>query len=112
MCDATHRQRFFGELERSSSDNYAGVWSKDAVDAGHSQNGVEPAVSVVQRACDLLLEIEKAHARTTVLLVAHGDVLQLLQTAFRGVPPERHRTLTHLETAEIRELTPTIRSPA
>ena len=40
----------------------------------------------------------------TVLLVAHGDVLQIAQTAFARADPTQHRDLPHLETAAVREL--------
>lgn len=39
-----------------------------------------------------------------VILVAHGDVLQILQTAFEGVDPREHRSLPHLPNAELRWL--------
>ena len=43
--------------------------------------------------------------RWGVVLVAHGDVLQILQTAFeRSVPPAQHRSLEHLENAQPRWL--------
>ena len=44
-------------------------------------------------------------ADTTVLLVSHGDALQILQTAFHRMDASRHRQLDHLDTAEIRLLT-------
>lgn len=99
------RERFFGDLERTSSDNYERVWAADAANAGHTEHAVESAVAVMQRASSLILEIEHACEQASVLLVAHGDVLQLLQTAFEKLPGERHRSLPHLHTAEIREVT-------
>jgi hypothetical protein len=37
--------------------------------------------------------------------VAHGDVLQILQTAFEpDVEPDQHRSLPHLPNAELRLL--------
>merc|ERR1719414_343626 len=39
-----------------------------------------------------------------VVLVSHGDALQLLQTAFQGVSPSEHRSLPHLHPGELREL--------
>ena len=47
---------------------------------------------------------EKEHQPWQVLLVAHGDVLQILQTAFTRVDVRTHRSLPHLETATVREL--------
>jgi probable phosphoglycerate mutase len=99
------RERFFGNLEKTSSDNYEYVWAADATNASHAEHGVEPAVAVMQRAASLVLKIEQNCERMSVLLVAHGDVLQLLQTALQRQPGERHRSLPHLDTAEIREVT-------
>jgi broad specificity phosphatase PhoE len=39
-----------------------------------------------------------------VVLVSHGDVLQILQTAFEGLDPSKHRSIPHLPTAELRQL--------
>ena len=36
--------------------------------------------------------------------IAHGDVLQILQTDFSGVDVRQHRSLEHLQTATLREL--------
>jgi len=42
---------------------------------------------------------------TVIILVAHGDVLQILQTGFEKMDGSRHRThLPHLETAVPRHL--------
>jgi len=46
----------------------------------------------------------RSHTRCKVILVAHGDVLQILQTAFLNVDGSIHRSLDHLETACVREL--------
>ncbi|MBD3299907.1 MAG: hypothetical protein GF347_00995 [Candidatus Moranbacteria bacterium] len=40
-----------------------------------------------------------------ILFVAHGDVLQILSTYFEKIDPGQHRSVLHLEVAEIRELT-------
>lgn len=46
-----------------------------------------------------------AAAPFLVILVAHGDVLQILQTAVEGKPGSQHRTgIAHLETATLRIL--------
>lgn len=39
-----------------------------------------------------------------VLLVSHGDVLQILQTYTGGTDPRLHRQLPHLNTGEVRQL--------
>ena len=48
---------------------------------------------------------EEVEERWGVVLVAHGDVLQILQTAFDpAVEPSQHRSLPHLPNAELRPL--------
>ena len=40
-----------------------------------------------------------------IICVAHGDVLQILQTAFnKNIDPSQHRSIQHLETATLRSL--------
>ena len=41
---------------------------------------------------------------TMIVLVAHGDVLQILQTAFLKRDGKYHRSVEHLETAQLRKL--------
>ena len=48
---------------------------------------------------------EGGSERWGVVLVAHGDVLQILQTAFSAeIEPAAHRSLPHLPNAELRSL--------
>ena len=56
------------------------------------------AVAVVER-----IDAER-DGRWLVLLVAHGDVLQILQAGFAGRDPREHRSLPHLPTATLRAL--------
>jgi hypothetical protein len=48
---------------------------------------------------------KKKKKKWKVILVAHGDVLQILQTGFLlHEDASKHRSLDHLETATIRKL--------
>lgn len=100
------RERFFGEFEGGSDTHYPEVWDRDAVDARHSDFGVEPVLDVVDRTLALLLELETLFRGAVVLLVAHGDVLQILQTSFERCSPSLHRQLPPLQVAEVRPLVP------
>jgi probable phosphoglycerate mutase len=100
------RERFFGELDGGADKRYAEVWELDSLDAQHSTFGVETTESVVKRTVSLVRELEAHYRGSVVLLVAHGDVLQLLQTAFEAISPTRHRQLPPLQVAEIRQLIP------
>lgn len=102
-ADVRLRERNFGEHEGGPADVYAGVWEDD--DAGREPAaGVESPRSVAARVQSLLSELEAADTREGLLLVAHGDVLQIAEAVIRGLPPHAHRRLPHMENAEIRRM--------
>lgn len=98
------RERFFGELELGDSKDYAKVWASDAVNPDHTNWGVESVKAVLDRLHALLLVLDSKYADKNILLVSHGDILQILQTAFDDIKPSEHRSILHLNTAEIRQL--------
>ena len=105
------RERYFGEFNGESDDNYGRVWAEDAVSAQHEAFGVESVASVVARTGELLSDLDASAAlrrqeqKWLVCLVAHGDVLQIMQCAhFERQDPRLHRHLEHLLTATPREL--------
>ena len=51
-----------------------------------------------------VLQVDQLVEGKTCVVVAHGDVLQILQTHFVRVPPAMHRSLPHLDKAEVRWL--------
>jgi broad specificity phosphatase PhoE len=108
------RERCFGDLEESPVGNYARVWAADEAASddpasvcahsvyGHS--GVESASAVLGRTTALVDDLERSYPGRDILLVSHGDTLQILQAGFLRLDPSGHRRLPHLATAEIREL--------
>ena len=97
------RERCFGQWEGSSTDNYARVWAAD--ETGSDQvGGVEPADAVLDRMTALVLDLDRRHTGRHILLVSHGDPLQILQAGFLRMNPAAHRSLPGLQTAEIRPL--------
>ena len=99
------RERDFGDFELGPNTAYDQVWARDAVDATHTDNQVEAAAAVLSRAAGAVRRVEEsAREGHAVLLVSHGDCLQILQTAFAGVDVSAHRSLPHLETCELRRL--------
>ena len=98
------RERDFGDFELGPNTAYDQVWARDAVDATHTAWGVEAASAVLERAAGAVQRVEGAREGHVVLLVSHGDCLQILQTAFAGVDVSAHRSLPHLETCELRRL--------
>jgi glucosyl-3-phosphoglycerate phosphatase len=98
------RERSFGDWEGTPSANYARVWAADAADPGHRVHDVEAAAAVLDRVTAFVAGLDASYLRRDILLVSHGDTLQILQAGFRAMSPARHRDLPHLDTAEIRRL--------
>ena len=100
--DRRLRERRFGAWEQTSVANYGRVWSRDAVDPRHEANGCESAQAVRDRLLALIESVESEYHHRPVLLVSHGDPLQLLATAFAGRAASEHRQIEPWATAEIR----------
>jgi probable phosphoglycerate mutase len=98
------RERCFGDLEGSSTDSYARVWAADEAGTAHANGGVEPAAAVLDRATALVAELEWRYDGRDILLVSHGDTLQILLAGFLRMDPAAHRRVPHLAVAEIRAL--------
>lgn len=104
VIDRRLRERHFGELELGSDNAYESVWREDKIDPDNNLSGVESPNQVMQRVTALVSEYEEILSGRTLLLISHGDALQILQTAFSKQDASRHRQQQHLNTAEIREL--------
>jgi probable phosphoglycerate mutase len=98
------RERYFGTWDLTHHSNYQQVWSLDEQDPTHTTWNVESTVAVLQRTTALIHELEALYHAASILLISHGDALQILQTAFEHVSPALHRHLPPLATAEIRRL--------
>lgn len=98
------RERCFGDWEGSATDNYTRVWAADETDSDQVGTGVEAAAAVLDRTTALIVDLERRYSGRHILLVSHGDTLQILQGAFLRLSPARHRRLPALRTAEIRQL--------
>eukprot|EP01102_Stenamoeba_stenopodia_P021282 TRINITY_DN853_c0_g1_i1.p1 TRINITY_DN853_c0_g1~~TRINITY_DN853_c0_g1_i1.p1 ORF type:complete len:146 (-),score=23.94 TRINITY_DN853_c0_g1_i1:119-556(-) len=117
--DERLRERCFGVFEGTSNKNYESVWARDE-DGTELQEGVEDVQSVLSRAMEVVNEQQPRSITAptdsspmkrvkTILvdtiLVAHGDVLQILQTGIEGVETRLHRKLVkHLNPGELRLL--------
>ncbi|KAJ3090749.1 hypothetical protein HK102_002797 [Quaeritorhiza haematococci] len=120
------RERYFGVFDGQSSENYALVWEQDVRgedgDAKIKSWNVEPVHDVAKRVETLVLSVESEETskqtadegsrgmdqkgKTIVVLVAHGDILQISEVAlWKRKPPGQHRVLGgHLETGGVRSL--------
>jgi len=105
ICDEPRlRERHFGELELASDDSYDQVWQQDEVNPDSRVKDVESVNQVMARVTSVIADYENQYSAATILLVSHGDALQILQTAFARLDASTHRQLEHLHTAEIRQL--------
>lgn len=105
------RERWFGDLDGGPDTEYPTIWMHDAQDSAHTHFGVESVDAVRSRVHSVVerlkVEVDMASPAVhqwMVILVAHGDVLQIGQTLFAGIAGTRHRELPHLPTATLREL--------
>lgn len=99
--DTRLRERSFGDFETQPVKHYADVWAADARNDKHwlESHAVEHVDSVFARVTACVKQYDEMHYATTLIIVAHGDVLQILQTAFSGLEPRRHREVPHMATA-------------
>jgi probable phosphoglycerate mutase len=104
VFDDRLRERWFGDWEGKSNIHYQNVWDKDIVDPDHNDAKVESTSEVVRRVAGLIRDLENKYDHKNILLVSHGDALQILQTFFEGAPSSAHRGIPHLKVAEIRRV--------
>ena len=104
VIDKRLRERGFGSWDFGSDKHYRDVWQDDAIDPTHEVMGVESVSSVIERATECIVDWDERAHGYFVICVAHGDVLQILQTAFNKIDGSLHRSLDHLETAVLRSL--------
>ena len=102
--DTRLRERNFGELEGQGDDHYPSVWALDAEDAEHRHYQVEALSGVVSRMQAVIAEWEQQVSGETILLVSHGDPLQILLTALANKPLTQHREQPALLPASITQV--------
>lgn len=109
------RERNFGSLELEDHSNYDSIWQNDVKDPENSFNGVETVGSVLKRGLSTIQKLERNYLNQTILMVGHGDVLQILLSHHHNVNPRFHRSLSSMGNADIRSLSKlelSARSPA
>ena len=95
------RERHFGELDGQADRHYPDVWALDAQNANHQQHRVEAVSHVAKRMCAVIEDLERRCKGETVLVVSHGDPLQILLTALANKPLTQHREQLALQPASI-----------
>ncbi|XAR73052.1 6-phosphofructo-2-kinase [Bertholletia excelsa] len=75
------RERFFGpSYELTSHEKYPEIWALDEKDPFMRPEGGESVSDVVSRLVSALTTIESEFQGCAILIVSHGDPLQILQT--------------------------------
>ncbi|XP_031250434.1 uncharacterized protein LOC116108326 [Pistacia vera] len=75
------RERFFGPtFELMSHDKYAEIWALDEKDPFMRPEGGESVNDVASRLASAMVSIESEFQGCSILVVSHGDPLQILQT--------------------------------
>ena len=99
------RERNFGEYHGEHPLTYVEIWPKNNQEKYDQRDkGVEDAKSIAHRLFVLIHELEALHQQRQILLVSHGDLLQVLQAAFQGLTPAQGRALSYIQPGEIRKL--------
>ncbi len=98
------RERYFAAFDGKDDGHYAEVWARDARDPEHRHAGVESVAQVAARLTAVIDALERRHANQTLLLVSHGDPLQILLTALEGRPLSEHRDRPPLAPASLTRL--------
>ena len=108
------RERNFGQLELTEHSNYEQVWKHDAAKPEVRHNEVELIDEVLQRGVQSILKLEQAYRGRKILMVGHGDVMQILLSHFQGIHPRFHRSISSMANADIRVIADPslVKSPA
>ena len=103
--DQRLRERSFGRHDEGPASAYDQVWEIDRGRGAHGHE-VEQVSAVAARVLEVLREADEIARTAPVVLVAHGDVLQIALAIGAGMDPHDHRDVPHLANAELRELGP------
>ncbi|TYI49534.1 hypothetical protein E1A91_D12G041900v1 [Gossypium mustelinum] len=75
------RERYFGpSFELLSHDKYTEIWAMDEKDPFTRPEGGESVDDVASRLASAMATMESEYQGCTILVVSHGDPLQILQT--------------------------------
>ncbi|GER50202.1 phosphoglycerate mutase family protein [Striga asiatica] len=99
QCKVVHdiRERFFGSsFELQSHDKYPEIWNLDEKDPFMQPEGGESVADVVTRLARALAIMESEFEKCTILVVSHGDPLQILQTIVNAAKEHGNSTENEL----------------
>ncbi|XP_022140404.1 uncharacterized protein LOC111011089 [Momordica charantia] len=93
------RERYFGpSFELMSHDKYADIWALDEEDPfKRPEEGGESVEDVASRLAKAILQIESQFQGCAILIVSHGDPLQIFQTVVGAAKQEDESSSDELE---------------
>lgn len=98
------RERGFGELEKKASPLIHEMWMLDEKNPAHKTFGVESVLELQERVTRYVRSLEREYEGRNILLVSHGDPLQVLQVSAVHIDPAFHNRIPYIKNAEIRSL--------
>lgn len=102
--DVNLRERNFGNYELQDHKRYDEVWQNDIAYPSNSMSGVETVDQTLERSLKVILALEALYIDSTILLVSHGDLLQMLFAHYHHINARFHRSISSINNAEIRSL--------
>ncbi|XP_004491640.1 uncharacterized protein [Cicer arietinum] len=97
------RERFFGpSFELLSHDKYADIWEMDEIDPLLGPEGGESVKDVAARLSKAMAIMESEFQGCAILVVSHGDPLQILQTILLAAN-NKHKDLASHDLASMLE---------
>ncbi len=99
-------ERGFGKLNGCSTRLYPAIWVLDKANIDLSYYGVESAAAVSSRMMQVIRQSEQCHEDQTILVVSHGDPLQILVATITGLSPNLHRQIPSFHPGELTLLAP------
>ncbi|MEJ5361355.1 MAG: histidine phosphatase family protein [Spirochaetota bacterium] len=105
ITDVRLRERYFGQFEGTHSENYHKVWDMDcSKEFDVACYNVESIHAVAQRMLSFVLDCEKNLTNHNILVVSHGDPLQILYAIASGLTAHQFKSLPPFTNAEVRIL--------
>ena len=98
------RERDFGEFELGHINAYDKVWHNDELSICDKTMRIESVGSVLTRGLEVITELDQNFNGKDIVIVGHGDVLQILITYYQGFEPKFHRSIASIKNAKIRRL--------
>lgn len=95
------RERDFGNFDQSSKEFLARIWHKDEEDSNHTFGNVESPTAALKRITNTINTIDAMHTNETIVIISHGDILQILLATSKGFLPGEHRKITTVKPGDL-----------